>query len=85
MNPLVRQFINNKINTITPEDLINLGNIYQIRLSRNQAIKIVKILRREKINIENRAQLDRILRQIGTEVGVDVQYKIQSILNLLLK
>lgn len=84
LNSFIKQAINYKINTITSEELIELGLKYKIFITRQQAVKIVKILRRETIDITNEVQRNRVLKQIWLEVGPDIQIKIQRLLNELL-
>lgn len=84
LNSFIKQAINHKINTITSDELVELGLKYRILITKQQAVKIIKILRRETIDITNEVQRKRILKQILLEVGPDIQVKIQQLLNELL-
>lgn len=84
LNSFIKQAINHKINTITSAELIELGLKYKIIITKQEAAMIVKILRRETVDITNDMQRKRILKQIWLEVGPDIQVKIQRLLNELL-
>lgn len=84
LNSFIKQAINYKINTLTAEELIELGQKYKILITKQQAAKIIKILRRETVDITNEAQRNKLLKQIWLEVGPDIQVKIQRLLNELL-
>jgi len=85
MNPLVRQFINHKINSFSSEDLIKLNKVYELKLTKTQISKVLQILKKEKIDIGNNTQLNRLLKQIGISVGKQTEMKIRYLLNILLK
>lgn len=84
LNSFIKQAINHKINTLTAEELIELGHKYKILITKQEASKIINILRRETVDITNEAQRKKILKQIWLEVGPDIQVKIQRLLNELL-
>lgn len=84
MNPIYRQIANNKINNLTTDDLIRYASMYQIRLTRVQAEKVLKIFRRESIDIGNKKQRNYILNQIGKEVDVEIQKKVNYLLSQFL-
>jgi len=84
LNSFIKQAINHKINTMTIEDLVELGLKHKIIITKQQSAKIIKILRRETIDITNELQRKRILKQIWLEVGPDIQVKIQRLLNEML-
>lgn len=84
LNSFIKQAINHKINTLTAEELVELGLKYKVIITKQQATKIVNILSRETIDITNESQRKRVLKQIWLEVGPDMQIKIQRLLNELL-
>ncbi len=48
MNPFLLQIVNQKINSLTAKDLLQLATQHQIQLSIEQSKKIITILRTEK-------------------------------------
>lgn len=83
MNPLVRQYINFKLNNLTMEELFKLTKLYQISMTREQAKKVLIIMNKEQIDIANKKQLSRLLNKIGSEVNKDIEAKIRYLLSVL--
>jgi len=84
MNPIARQWINHKINHINAEELIKLGKVYNIQLTKEQAKKIVGIINREAFDIGNKQQSDKVLKQIGNEINRKIEAKIRYLLEVLI-
>ncbi|OEG00058.1 hypothetical protein BHF71_06550 [Vulcanibacillus modesticaldus] len=80
LNPITRKFVNQRINTITPAELINLANQYHIPLSIEEAVNIIRILRKEKINIANKHQIMRLIKKIEKVVPPKTFKKIINLL-----
>jgi hypothetical protein len=82
MNPIIVHFVNQKLNTISPNELISLAAQYQLPISQQEAVQIVKILRRQTIDIKNLAQRKQIIATIAKEVSPEkanyIQYLIQT-------
>ncbi|WP_017755807.1 DUF2624 family protein [Calidifontibacillus oryziterrae] len=82
MNPFIQQMINQKINTITVNELIKHGRTYNIILTPNDASKIIKILKTEPyIDIQDDEQHKRLIKKIGKDVSLDVAKKANELLN----
>ncbi|MFC7372558.1 DUF2624 family protein [Fictibacillus iocasae] len=85
MNPIMLHFVNQKLNSITPQELISLASEYQFPLTYAEAEKVVSILRRQKIDITNTVQRQQIIAAIAREVSQEkanyIQYLIQSYLD----
>lgn len=84
MNPFVQQMINHKINTLTPRQLYQLANQYNVSVSMTQARQITAILHRQPVNIADEMQRKRILNQIAHEVDPGVARKIKTMLESFL-
>ncbi|EIT85193.1 hypothetical protein A374_10635 [Fictibacillus macauensis ZFHKF-1] len=69
MNPIVAHMVNQKLNHLTPEELISLANQHNFPVTMQEATKVVHILRRYKINVNNATQRKTILQAIGQEVN----------------
>lgn len=80
MNPLIQQMVNQKINSLTKEDLLSLSVQYQMPINEKQAEKVINILRSEKINIADEQQCKRILYRLQTEVDPYVSSLITQLL-----
>jgi replication initiation and membrane attachment protein DnaB len=82
MNPIVAHFVNQKLNTIGPNELISLAAQYQLPISQSEAVQIVNILRRQTIDIKNLNQRKQIIATIAKEVSPEkanyIQYLIQT-------
>ncbi|MFC0188162.1 DUF2624 family protein [Fictibacillus aquaticus] len=81
MNPIMLHFINQKLNSITPQELMTLASDYQFPLSRAEAEQVVLILRRQRIDISNAAQRQQIIATIAREVSQEKANYIQYLIN----
>ncbi|WP_096201286.1 DUF2624 family protein [Bacillus sp. FJAT-45350] len=80
MNPMVVQMVNHKVNNITASELVELGKQYQMPINKEQAEKVVRILRSETINVSNKAQVERMIERLKTEVDPKVSTMINQLL-----
>jgi replication initiation and membrane attachment protein DnaB len=82
MNPIIVHFVNQKLNTISPNELISLAAQYQLPISQSESVQIVNILRRQTIDIKNLSQRKQIIATIAKEVSPEkanyIQYLIQT-------
>lgn len=82
MNPFVQQFINQKLKTITVDELLKHAKNYNVNLSQAEAAKIITILKAEKnISIDNDEQHRNIIKKIGKEVNVSLAKKANELLS----
>lgn len=79
MNHLMKQVINLKMNTLTPQELLRLGNKYQLTLSSQQAKKIVDIIKERKINVFNSSERGQLLQKITESTNSDIAQQIEYI------
>ncbi|MFC0473496.1 DUF2624 family protein [Halalkalibacter kiskunsagensis] len=80
MNAIIQQLINNKVNSLTTNELLDLANQYNIKISSAQAEKVISILRSEKIDVTNKAQIERLIQRLQTEVDPHVSSVVQQLL-----
>jgi len=81
MNPFVQQFINQKIKTLTVDELLKHAKNYNVQLSAQEAAKIIEILRSEKtISIDNDEQHRKIIKRIGKEINLNLAKKANELL-----
>jgi len=75
----MKQVINLKMNTLTPQELLRLGNKYQLTLSSQQAKKIVDIIKERKINVFNSSERGQLLQKITESTNSDIAQQIEYI------
>lgn len=81
MNPFVQQYINQKLKTITVDELLKHARTYNISLTNVEAAKIIEILKAEKsISISNDEQHRQIIKKIGKEINVSLARKANELL-----
>ncbi|GAE24732.1 hypothetical protein JCM9140_684 [Halalkalibacter wakoensis JCM 9140] len=80
MNAIMQQLVNNKINSLTPQELLGLASQYNIDLNQQQAEKVIAIIRSEQIDVANQAQVERMIHRLQTEVDPYVSSVIQQLL-----
>lgn len=82
MNPFIQQFLNQKINSLTSDELIKHGQTYNIKLTTDEAIKIINILKSEPyIDINDNEQHRKIIKKIGKEINLTLARKANDLLN----
>ncbi|MFC0612578.1 DUF2624 domain-containing protein [Scopulibacillus daqui] len=74
---MIRQLVNQKINNVTPQELLKLSQQYGFDLSRAQADKISKMLRGKNIDIFN----DQDRRQVLQNISVNIDRRLASEIN----
>jgi len=79
-NSFIQQYINHKINTITPSELVQLASSQGIQISKNEAAQVIAIVRSEKINIANPKQINRLLAKIKREVNPKAMKQTEKLL-----
>lgn len=79
-NSFIQQYINHKINTITPNELVQLASSQGIHISKNEAAQVIAIVRSEKINIANPKQIKRLLAKIKREVNPKAMKQTEKLL-----
>ncbi|MBP3951273.1 DUF2624 family protein [Bacillus suaedae] len=80
MNAIMQQLVNQKVNSLSSQDLLQLAAQYNISLSTKQADQVIAILRSEQINVADQAQIQRILQRLQTEVDSHVSSVIRQLL-----
>lgn len=81
MNPLIQQIANQKLNSLTKEELLSLSVQHRIPINSEQAEKVVMILRSESIDIANKEQIERLLFRLQTEIDPYVSNVVKLLLN----
>ncbi|MGD9678554.1 MAG: DUF2624 family protein [Vulcanibacillus sp.] len=84
LNPLKKHLINQKINQLTINDLMYYASKYNIDISVTQATKIYWILKTERFNITDHAQIMRLIRKLDKELSSDVRNKVIYLIEELL-
>lgn len=80
MNPFVQQVVNQKINSITISELLQLAKQHRISLSTKQAEKIVSIVKEQEVDVANTQQVEQLLHRLQTEVDPHVTSVIQQLM-----
>lgn len=85
MNPFMAHMVNQKLNNLSAQELIQLAAQYQFPVSPSEANKVIAILRRYNININNAAQRNEIIEAIAAEVSREKANYIQYLINNFLE
>ncbi|MFC7393327.1 DUF2624 family protein [Scopulibacillus cellulosilyticus] len=78
---MIRQFVNQKINHITPQELLQLSQQYGFDLSRTQAEKISKLLRGKNIDIFNDRDRHQVLQNVSQNIDANLATEINRMFN----
>ncbi|WP_368504783.1 DUF2624 domain-containing protein [Alkalihalophilus sp. As8PL] len=80
MNSIMQQLVNQKVNSLTAAELMQLSSQYQIPLNQQQAEGVIDVLREEHIDVGNQAQVNRILQRLQTDVDPHVSTIVSQLL-----
>ncbi|PYZ98661.1 hypothetical protein CR205_08815 [Alteribacter lacisalsi] len=64
MNPIVKQMINQKINSLDVKELIRLSRQYQIPITVKQAKQIITVLKKHPIDVGNPNHIKRLQNEL---------------------
>lgn len=77
---IYQQIINQKLKTLTPDDLMKYGKQYEIHVSKEQATNALKLIRKNKnINIFNPDEKNKLLKEIARVTSPDVARKLNQL------
>ncbi|MCC3356702.1 DUF2624 domain-containing protein [Bacillus sp. REN16] len=77
---IYQQIVNQKLKTLTPDDLIKYGKQYDIDVTKAQATNVLKLIRKKKhINIFNPDEKNQLLREIAQITSPDVARKLNQL------
>ena len=77
---IYQQIINQKLKTLTPDDLMNYGKQYDIYVTKEQATNVLKLMRKNKnINIFNPEEKNQLLREIARVTNPEVARKLNQL------
>ncbi len=77
---IYQQIINQKLKTLTPDDLMKYGKQYDIYVSKQQATNVLKLIRKNKnINIFNPDEKNQLLREIARVTSPEVARKLNQL------
>jgi len=80
---LIQMMVNRKVNNITPQELINFSQQYQVPISFDQATKITALLRGQNINIYDDFQRSQLLNRIANVTSVQTANQMNAIFQQL--
>ncbi|MEH7388091.1 DUF2624 domain-containing protein [Bacillus sp. JJ1521] len=77
---IYQQIINQKLKTLTPDDLIKYGKPYDIQVTKAQATNVLKLIRKKKnMNIFNSDEKNQLLREIAQITSPEVARKLNQL------
>ncbi|MCA1031767.1 DUF2624 domain-containing protein [Bacillus timonensis] len=78
---IFQQIVNQKLSAITVSDLLSYSKQYNIQISRDQAQKVVTILRNKKINIFDLSERKSLLKDIAKITSPEIARQVNTIFN----
>ncbi|OLS35769.1 hypothetical protein BTR22_15040 [Alkalihalophilus pseudofirmus] len=80
MNSIMQQLVNQKVNSLTAGELMQLSSQYQNPLTKEQAEGVINVLREEQIDVGNADQVNKIIQKLQTEVDPHVSSIVTQLL-----
>lgn len=80
-----QMIVNQKVRSITPEGLLDLGRTYGIQVNYNTAVQIVNLIRSNPIDVFDDFQRNRLLSEISRISSPDVARQIEGLFNSLIR
>ncbi|MFB4211841.1 DUF2624 family protein [Shouchella sp. JSM 1781072] len=79
MNFIMQQLVNQKINSISKEEFMQLAEKQGYPLSSEQADSVLRILRQQTINVGNKKQVESIIYQLTKETDSYVSSTVSQL------
>ncbi|WP_158555862.1 DUF2624 domain-containing protein [Peribacillus glennii] len=80
---LFEMMINHKVNTITPDELLRLAKQYNVNLTVGDAKTVAGIVAGKNINVFNKAERMKALKQIEMKTGLATANELEEIFKQL--
>ncbi|MCM3735671.1 DUF2624 domain-containing protein [Bacillus cytotoxicus] len=82
---LIQQFVNKKINNMTPKELLKYSKEYEVPITSEQADKIATLIQGKQINIYNVQERLQLLKQIAKVTSPATAQQINTLFQKLIK
>lgn len=79
MNFIMQQLVNQKINSVSKEEFMQLAEKQGYPLSSEQADSVLRILRQQTINVGNKKQVESIIYQLTKETDSYVSSTVSQL------
>ncbi len=77
---IYQQIVNQKLKTLTPDDLLKYGKQYNIHVTKEQATNVLHLIRKKThINIFNPDEKNQLLREIAQITSPEVARKLNQL------
>ncbi|RFU61872.1 DUF2624 domain-containing protein [Bacillus sp. V59.32b] len=80
---LFEMMINHKVNTITPDELLGLARQYNVKLTKDQASIICKVVAGKNINVFNKVERQKAIKQVADQTGLATANELEAIFQQL--
>lgn len=85
MNPLVKQFVNQKLNRMTPKELEKFGKKYGLTISSQESVKVIRIFRSHPIDIFQEQERRKFLKEIAKTTNLDLAKNMEALFRRFLR
>ncbi|AST92594.1 DUF2624 domain-containing protein [Sutcliffiella cohnii] len=78
---IYQQIINKKLNTLSPEELVQYAQQYNIEISMEQAKKIIKLVKEKngKVNVFNTSERLQLMKELSKITGHETAKKVNQL------
>lgn len=84
MNSFLQQMVNEKVKNLNANELVKYANQYDIPLSKQESIKVIKIIKSQKqINIYDQKQKRKLINKIENVVSSQTATAAKKLLDKL--
>jgi hypothetical protein len=85
VNPLLKVFVNHKLSTMNPSELIKFGEKYKITMTNAQAEKVVQILQGTRFNLFDEQIRKNVLTKIAKDVNPELAGSMDQLFTRFIK
>nr|WP_295969403.1 DUF2624 domain-containing protein [uncultured Bacillus sp.] len=82
---IFENIINQKISTMTADELLKYANQFQISITRQQAEQIADYLRRKQVNIFDDTERKLFIKELAKTTGADTAKQVNQLFLLFTK
>ncbi|MRX71283.1 DUF2624 family protein [Bacillus lacus] len=80
---LIQKLVNQKLNTISPEELLKFAAQYKISITQDQSAKVAKLLKGKNINVFDEKEKKSLLESVSSITSPQTAQQVNKLLQQL--
>lgn len=85
MNPILRTLVNLKLTTMSPKELLEFADKYDIEMTHDQAVRVVSLIQKGSFNLFDDEKRQAILKKIARDINPDLSQSMHTLFQRFIK